>query len=304
VSGLDDGAVARLRAAADVPDLGDRYEVGKPIGHGGSSVVYAAYDRVLSREVAVKVADAYGADAYGADAAALQRLEREARILAALEHPGIVPVHDTGITPDGRAYYVMTLVRGAGLADTAAALSLPGRIALFLKVCEAVAFAHAHGVVHRDLKPQNVMVGRFGEVLVLDWGVAAVADESTAIHATTVVGTPGFMPPDQAAGGGRVDRRADVFALGGLLQELLGEPPPRPLAAVVQRAQASRPQDRYDDVQALQADVRRYLDGLAVSAYAEPVVERLLRVVDRYRVPIGLVAAYMIMRLALIAWSS
>jgi serine/threonine protein kinase len=299
MSGLDDGAVARLRAAADVPDLDERYQVRGPIGHGGSSVVYAAFDRTLSRDVAVKVADAYGADA-----AALQRLEREARILAALEHPGIVPVHDTGVTPDGRAYYVMTLVRGAGLAETAATLSLPGRIALFLKVCDTVAFAHAHGVVHRDLKPQNVMVGRFGEVLVLDWGVAADAEESAGSDSAAVVGTPGFMPPEQAAGAPHVDRRADVFALGGLLQGLLGEPPPRPLAAVVQRAQASRPEDRYDDVQALQADVRRYLDGLAVTAYAEPVAERLLRVVDRYRVPIGLVAAYMIMRLALIAWSS
>ena len=298
MNGLDDGAVARLRAAADTPDLGDRYEVREPIGHGGSSVVYAAYDRTLSREVAVKVADAYGADP-----AALQRLTREARILAALEHPGIVPVHDTGVTPDGRAFYVMTLVRGAGVADTAAGLSVPGRVALFLKVCDTVAFAHAHGVVHRDLKPQNVMVGRFGEVLVLDWGVAAMAEESAGADAGAVVGTPGFMPPEQAEGAAQVDRRADVFALGALLGALLGEAPPRPLAAVVQRAQAARPDDRYDDVAALQADVRRYLDGLAVSAYAEPVTERLVRVVNRYRVPIGLVAAYMIMRLALIAWS-
>ena len=110
------------------------------------------------------------ADAYGTDATAMERLKREARILAALEHPGIVPVHDTGITPDGRAFYVMTLVRGAGLTDTAAGRSLQERIGLFLKVGDAVAFAHAHGVVHRDLKPQNVMVGPFGEVLVLDWG--------------------------------------------------------------------------------------------------------------------------------------
>jgi serine/threonine protein kinase len=299
MTGLDDGAVARLQAAADVPDLGNRYEVRERIGHGGSSVVYAAYDRTLSRQVAVKVADAYGADA-----AALQRLTREARILAALEHPGIVPVHDTGVTPDGRAFYVMTLVQGTGIARTAAGLSLPGRIALFLKVCDTVAFAHAHGVVHRDLKPQNVMVGRFGEVLVLDWGVASVAAEAVANDAGAVVGTPGFMPPEQAAGAAHVDRRADVFALGGLLQALLGEAAPRPLAAVVQRAQAERPEDRYDDVGALHADVRRYVDGLAVTAYAEPVTERLARVVDRYRVPMALVAAYMIMRLALIAWSS
>ena len=300
MTALDDGAVARLRAAADVPDLGDRYEVRGPIGHGGSSVVYAAVDRALGREVAVKVADAYAADE-----TARQRLTREARILAALQHPGIVPVHDTGVTPDGRAFYVMTLVRGGGVADTAAQLSLPGRVELFLKICDAVAFAHAHGVLHRDLKPQNVMVGPFGEVLVLDWGVAALPDDAPpGAESATVVGTPGFMPPEQASGAATVDRRADVFALGALLGSLLGETPPRPLAAVVQRAQAVDPDDRYEHVEALQADVRRYLDGLAVSAYSEPAAERLSRVIARYRVPIGLVATYMAMRLLLIFWSS
>jgi len=216
-----------------------------------------------------------------------------------------VPVHDVGTLADGRPFYVMKRVRGERL-DVHARGGVPRAELLraFRQVCDAVAFAHAAGVVHRDLKPQNVMVGRFGEVLVLDWGVAAVAADSSAIEAGAVVGTPGFMAPEQAAGASHVDRRADVFALGGLLHGLLDAPPPRPLAAVVQRAQASRPDDRYDAVEALQADVRRYLDGLAVSAYAEPLAERLRRVVDRYRVPIGLVAAYMIMRLALIAWSS
>jgi serine/threonine-protein kinase len=300
MTALDDAAVARLRLAADMPDLGDRYEVRAPIGYGGSSVVYAAYDRTLAREVAVKVADAYAADD-----AARQRLTREARILAALQHPGIVPVHDTGVTPDGRAFYVMTLVHGAGVADTAARLSLPGRLELFLKIGDAVAFAHAHGVLHRDLKPQNVMVGPFGEVLVLDWGVAALPDDTLpAGEPAPVVGTPGFMPPEQAAGVALVDRRADVFALGALFEVLLGAAPPRPLAAVVQRAQAERPEDRYASVEALQADVRRYLDGLAVSAYAESPGERMTRIVARYRVPIGLVATYMAMRLALILWSS
>ena len=99
------------------------------------------------------------------------------------------------------------------------------------------------------------------------------------------------MPPEQASGAARVDRRADVFALGALLEALLAKAPPRPLLAVVQRARAAiRPDDRYDGVEALQADVRRYLDGLAVSAYAEPIGERMMRVADRYRVPIGLVA--------------
>jgi eukaryotic-like serine/threonine-protein kinase len=148
------------------------------------------------------------------------------------------------------------------------------------------------------------MVGRLGEVLILDWGVAAVATgESSEAEPAVVVGTPGFMPPEQAAGAALVDRRADVFALGAMLDGLLGPSPPRPLAAIVRRAQAARPEDRYAGVEPLQADVRRYLDGLAVSAYAEPLGERLVRVVDRYRVPLGLVAAYMVMRLALIYWS-
>jgi serine/threonine-protein kinase len=198
----------------------------------------------------------------------------------------------------------MTLVRGAGLAEAAATLSLPARIALFLKVCDAVAFAHAHGVVHRDLKPQNVMVGPFGEVLVLDWGVAATLDGREApAGPPAVVGTPGFMPPEQAAAA-RVDQRADVFALGALLDGLVGPAPPRPLAAVVERARSARPDDRYASVPALQADVRRYLDGLAVTAYAEPFAERAARLFDRYRVPIGLVAAYVVMRIVLIYWTS
>lgn len=296
---LDDAALTRLRAAADTPDLGDRYEVRGAIGHGGSSVVYAARDLALGRDVAVKVADAYHGGGAGA-----APLTREARVLAGLEHPGIVPIHDTGVTPDGRAFYVMTLVRGAGLADVAATLSMAGRIALFLKVCDAVAFAHAHGVVHRDLKPQNVMVGPFGEVLVLDWGVAAVTGDGRGpAEPAAVVGTPGFMPPEQSSGTIPVDHRADVFALGVLLDGLLDRSP-RPLAAVVERARADRPDDRYASVAALQADVRRYLDGLAVSAYQEPLGERAARVLQRYRVPIGLVGAYMAARLALLYWTS
>jgi serine/threonine protein kinase len=297
---LDDAALARLRAAADVPDLGDRYQVRGPIGYGGSSVVYAAFDRVLAREVAVKVADAFVSEEAGAE-----RLLREARILASLEHPGIVPVHDTGRTPDGRAFYVMTLVRGASLGATAAQRSVRERVSLFLKICDTVAFAHAHGVVHRDLTPQNVMVGPFGEVLVLDWGVAALEHERRPSESDSpvVVGTPGYMPPEQAAGSGTVDGRADVYALGGILRALLGEDPPRPLAAVVQRAQADARDSRYPTIEALRGDVARYLDGLAVTAYREPVAERVVRVVDRYRVPIGLVTAYMVMRLALLLWT-
>src|SRR5260370_3458242 len=141
---------------------------------------------------------------------------KEARILARLEHPSIVPVHDCGVLPDGRFYYAMKMVRGNRLdKEVGPAMALTERLQLFQKICDAVAFAHAHGVIHRDLKPQNIMVGPFGEVLVLDWGVARQIGPGAD---GAVVGTPGYMAPEQATGDAAlVDARADVYALGGSL---------------------------------------------------------------------------------------
>ena len=117
----------------------------------------------------------------------MARLRTEAQVLARLEHPGLVPVHDIGSLPDGRLFYAMKLVRGRRLDEHVRDLpSRAARLRLLEKICEAVAFAHAHGVIHRDLKPQNVMVGPFGEVLVLDWGVAKVlADGDNDSHRGT-----------------------------------------------------------------------------------------------------------------------
>jgi serine/threonine protein kinase len=243
------------------------------------------------------------------------RLRREARVLALLEHPGIVPVHDVGSLPDGRPFYSMKLVRGERLDESAARLAtLPERPRLFLRVCEPVAFAHARGVVHRDLKPGNVMVGPFGEVLVLDWGIArllaeaepgdedagmprgaeqapeALREERTA--AGTILGTPGFMAPEQERGDEDIDHRADVFALGALLGTLSGgvAGPNRRLAAIVSKATAFRPGERYPDVPSLAADVTRLLDGEPVSAYRERPWERAARFASRHRVALLLVA--------------
>jgi serine/threonine protein kinase len=157
-----------------------------------------------------------------------------------------------------------------------------------------VSFAHAQGIVHRDLKPQNVMIGRFGEVLVMDWGVAARLGTSRGEAA--VVGTPGFMAPEQSAAPYDVDARADVFALGVILNGLLPAGSPRPLAAIAARAQAGSVTDRYASVEALSADLARYRNGQAVAAYRESAGERIARVYRRYEIPILLVAAYMIMR--------
>ncbi|MGE0042653.1 MAG: serine/threonine-protein kinase [Vicinamibacterales bacterium] len=298
MTGLSDRALAHLRDVADWPDLGERYEVTGRLGRGGTGVVFAARDRVLARDVAVKVVDAH---ASGEEA--LRRLEREARVLARLEHPGVVPVHDAGRLPDGRWFYAMKLVRGERLDRALSrAPSVGERLALVLRVADAVSFAHAAGIVHCDLTPANVMVGTFGEVLVMDWGAAVVMTDDAGASGL-VVGTPGFMPPEQASGAaGTLDPRADVYGLGALLRAVIPDPVPRPLAAIIARATAPDAADRYQAVAALAADLVRFRDGARVAAYRESWREHLARVYRRYRVPIWLVAAYVLMRVALLLW--
>jgi eukaryotic-like serine/threonine-protein kinase len=273
---LSDDAIAHLREITELPDLsGTRYELVRELGRGGMGVVYEVRDRELERNVAMKVVE--------------KEWRAEARIIAALEHPGIVPIHDAGTLPDGRLYYTMKLVRGVRLDAWASRNhGLTERLRLFARVCEPVAFAHANGVVHRDLKPENVMVGEFGAVLVMDWGIVGV-------------GTPGYMAPEQTRGEG-VDARADVHALGAMLAFLLRGDVPRPLAAVTARAMASDPANRYPDAQAIAGDVLRFLDQEPVSAYRENVVERAGRWLTRHRALVTLMAAYIVMRVIVFFW--
>ena len=341
---LSDRTVAHLKHVAEWPDLAEtKYGLLEELGRGGMGTIYLAEDRVLGRRVALKVVST-GA----ADPGAAARMLREARVIARLEHPGIVPVHDAGTLPDGRMFYAMKRVDGRRLDEVAGAngATLPGRLRIFQKICEAVAFAHAHGVIHRDLKPENVMVGPFGEVLVMDWGVAKVLEEPaassprsipapTAPAATaegTVLGTPAYMAPEQAAGrSDGVGPPADVYALGAILRFLLtGRAPfdeeialrrargeaglsPRPvrigdgappsLAAIAEKAMATDPGGRYASVEELAAEVARYLDGARVLAHRETFREKSARVFARYRTPILLIAAYLIMRTLLFLYS-
>jgi serine/threonine protein kinase len=308
---LSDAAIARLRDAVDRPDAGDRYEVHELLGRGGMGTVYRATDRVLARDVALKVLSTE----QESDPVA-QRLQRESRVLARLEHPGIVAVHDAGTLADGRPFYVMRLVRGRRLDEQARDDGRGDLFRRFLAICDAVSFAHARGVIHRDLKPSNVMVGEFGEVLVLDWGVAKVSDagkeRGSASGATpedadagVAVGTPGFMAPEQASGATSVDARADVYGLGAMLRGLLathGHPIPPPLQAIVVRATAERATDRYATVDALAADVRAWLDAAPVSAYRERPWEKLARFYRRNEALILLLLAYLVVRMIILVW--
>jgi serine/threonine protein kinase len=309
---LSNATVAHLRRVAEWPDLGaTKYRLLGELGRGGMGTVYLAEDTALERRVALKVV----ATAASAPEAA-ERMLREARILAGLEHPGIVPVHDAGALPDGRVFYAMKRVDGQRLDALAASVPLPERLRIFRRICEAVAFAHARGVIHRDLKPENVMVGSFGEVLVMDWGVARVLSDpaptgspaagSGASGATaegTVVGTAGYMAPEQAEGAvASTGPRADVFALGGILAFLLRSEPaaPRALAAIVEKARARQPEDRYATAEELSAEINRYLEGERVLAHSEGVLERAGRVFARYRAAILLIVAYLVVRTLLL----
>ena len=279
---LHDSAIARLRALDDQPDFsGTRYALLEPIGRGGMGIVFRGRDRELDRDVAIKVT----AWSTAADA---DRLRAEARVLARLEHPGIVPVHDVGQLPDGRVFTVMMLVRGERLDVRAAALPLLDRLRLFDRICDTIAFAHARGLVHHDLKPANIMVGEHGQVLVLDWGGGT---------------TEGYMAPEQMTAA--ADTRSDVHALGAILRDLAGDSRsrvPPPLASVISRATAARPDDRYPDPASLAADVRRFMDGASVAAHRESPLEWTARQLRVYRTPLALIAAYLAMRALLLFW--
>jgi serine/threonine protein kinase len=260
---LNDAVLDHLRHVAALPDLsGTRYALEAEIGRGGMGVVYAARDRDLDRRVALKVLDS--------------ALAGEAQLIARLEHPAIVPIYETGTLPDGRAFYAMKVVAGARLDHyLAGAPTLGERLRVIRRAGEALAFAHTRGVIHRDLKPQNVMVGEFGEVYVMDWGVEAVA------------GTPAFRAPDT-----RLDQRSDIYALGALLQFMLFSPAPPALRAIAAKAMRADPDARYADVPALLADLERFQEGLAVEAWSEPLWHRLRRFASRNAVLLWLLAAY------------
>jgi eukaryotic-like serine/threonine-protein kinase len=299
---LSDDKLNHLRGVVSESDFtATKYTFVKELGRGGMGTVYLAEDRDLERLVAIKVLNTPDTTED-----LRNRMIREAQIIARLEHPGIVPVHDVGTLPDGRIYYAMKYVRGSRLDEYSAPLR--DRLRKFQSVCDAVAFAHAHGVIHRDLKPQNIMIGSFGEVLVLDWGVAKIRDDPrpSAAYQTsdgTVIGTRNYMSPEQARGEvDQLDERADIYSLGAILAFLLKDQPKVSKAAyaISAKATATAKENRYATASDLSADIARLLDAEPVTAYRENLFERTSRWVGKNRFLVLLMLAYLLMRIFLI----
>jgi len=274
-------------------DLGNRYRVEARIGTGGMADVFRGFDPVLHRTVAIKVLN----ERFASDESFVDRFRREAQAAARLNHPNIVGVFDHG-SDDGTQYIVMEFIEGRTLADALGAgrRPTPTQAAEIAKhICDALAAAHAQGVIHRDIKPANIMVTRDGTVKVMDFGIARlVSGPETAPQTSAVLGTAAYLSPEQAQGQ-RVDARTDIYSLGTVLYEMLaGRPPfagespvaiaykqvneppvppsrinpdvPPSLDAVVMRALAKNPANRYQTAREFADDLDRVREGRPVLA--------------------------------------
>ncbi|MBL8794600.1 MAG: protein kinase [Planctomycetia bacterium] len=369
---------------------GGRYIIQNEIARGGMGAVLRAIDCDIRREVAVK----YLLDQ--SDPKKKSRFVEEAQITGQLEHPNIVPIHELGVDSQQRLFFAMKMVKGQSLAQVLDSLranpksaestfSLGRLLNIFVSVCNALAYSHSCGVVHRDLKPANIMIGDFGEVYVMDWGLAKVCSgrgqeagppaavavpsgqrnavpfvvpvssvqsisSSRSIKVETsrepdadltqegsVLGTPVYMPPEQAVGRVQtIDQRSDVYSLGAILYEILTlQPPigkeggymailmrvaegdivspeqrnpqrakagkiPRELSAIALKALAKNPQDRYPHVESLRRDIERFQEGRSVSAKDDTKWEMAIKFVKRNK---GFSAATAIVAVLLV-WSS
>ncbi|NOT32338.1 MAG: tetratricopeptide repeat protein [Planctomycetes bacterium] len=289
--------------------VGGRYRILAEIGRGGMGRVFRALDIDLGREVALKVVDLEPVG--GVDTpqrrAYIERFLTEAQLTAQLEHPSIVPLHDIGIDRTGQLYYTMKLVEGRTLeelvgawhADLAAGKAFPIQelVRIVLQICDALSLAHERGVIHRDLKPSNVMIGRFGEVHVMDWGLAKLlgasepptsnagsprSESQSPTGAGDVLGTPSYMAPEQACGDPlAVDHRADVHGIGGLLRHALNDRafehkplPPYELRAICRKALSQTKEARYPTVRALADDIRAFQEGTPGVAWRDGPARR------------------------------
>lgn len=287
-----------------MPDLPDPYEDRGELGRGGMGAVHSAFDHDLERTVAIKTL----LPGLESDDMVVRTFVDEARITALIEHPNVAPVHRLERRDDGSLLLVMKLIDGRTLREHLAELPAPpwpaevldSVLSAFVKVCDAVAFAHSRGVIHLDLKSQNIMLGSYGQVYVLDWGVARYRPPDERGPTLTVpsekrvsTGTPSYMSPEQVLfSEADISERTDVYLLGGILYEILtgapphtgrtmaevvasalrglvpppaerapGRQPPAGLAEVAMRALEADPARRYASVLELQQDVKAFRRG-------------------------------------------
>lgn len=307
-------AVAGL-GEARTQKIAEGLALGSTLGEGGMGLVRLATQRSLGRQVAVKTLKPEARS----DRATL-RLLREAWVTGSLEHPNIVPVYDLGLGDDGSPIIVLKLIEGSPWSDVAREPPKSGEdlleknLRVFVQVCNAVSLAHSRGVIHRDLKLENVMIGRFGEVYLVDWGIAVSLrpDPSgrlpLASETTEMAGTPAYMAPEMLGQGAPLSERTDVYLLGAILHELLvGRPPhagenlrailasivtsrialpdsvPRELVAIVERACARDPNERFASAEELKSRVEWYLrhrGSLALSDAAAARAREMVRVIE------------------------
>jgi len=340
---LENGDEARLFESLPVKPRGERYKFIRSIGFGGMKAVLLVEDRDTGRQVAMAMIPDFR-DRPHRD---LERFVGEARITAMLEHPNIVPVHDIGLDASGAPYFTMKFLRGimlervikqlrSGDAATVARYPLFRRLQIFLRVCNAINFAHSHGVCHLDIKPANINIGDFGEVVVLDWGVARMLDEHgrAKLDDLRPKGTPGFIAPEylNPASADQVGIRSDIYSLGGLLYTLLAlQTPlagmsvesilrrtaagalPRPsraaperdipasLEAVCMKAMARRPASRYASVQELRDEITAYLSGFSTQAEHAGPLRRGVLFTARHWMTLLLAAALLL--IAALVWA-
>jgi WD40 repeat protein len=321
------------------PETPGRYVLLRILGRGGQALVWAAHDHALDREIAFK--ELREDDARTVSPDARRRFLWSARVAARLAHPSILPVHDLGVRENGAPFHTMPIVEGETLREAVdAGRELGQRLALLphiLDVCNAVAFAHEHDILHRDINPANVMVGRFGETALIDWGLAVELEsqrQGTGGGARTerVVGTPAFLSPEQARGEAS-DVRTDVWGIGGLLYFVVtGQPlyptqslerllararrgeheavvvaspdAPPELAAVIEQALALDPAQRYAGVDLLANDLGACIRGQKVSAYRYTWLRRARRFVAQHRPLVAATAVTLVVSLTAAAVTS
>lgn len=318
--------VVALLGAGDAEPNVTRYTVREEIARGGMGRILAAWDERLQRPVALKTVRS-------TDALSRGRFEREMLVTARLQHPSIVAIYDGGTLPDGAPYYAMRRVEGRELeACIGEAVTLAQRLALlrpFIALVDAIAYAHSRGFVHRDLKPKNVLVGRFGETVVLDWGLARSLDATEVdddahgegdsvqdglTNTGAVMGTPGYIAPEILRGFAATPA-SDVYSLGVILAQILtGDPradegslrtteAPADLVAITNRATQPRPEDRYVDARTMAEDLRRFEAGRLVDAREYGLFDRIARFVRRHRAAAGVAMVASFALLAMGGWS-